>query len=90
MSKLLEGEALDHPLSARELCDLCQVEESWLEEFIMHGPLRQQGPSQYAATSIVRVRKAKRLERDFELNAAGAALVLELLDEIERLRQMAR
>ncbi len=86
MSKAHEGEALKHPLSTRELCELCQVEESWLEEFIMHGPLREERPALYASASIVRVRKAKRLERDFELNAAGAALVLELLDEIERLR----
>ena len=81
-----EAEILEHALSARELCEVCQVEETWLREFISHGSLHEHSTELYSATSIVRVRKAKRLERDLNLNVSGIALVLDLLDEIEKLK----
>ncbi|MBT8135368.1 MAG: chaperone modulator CbpM, partial [Gammaproteobacteria bacterium] len=40
----------------------------------------------FSGVSIRRVQKAKRLQRDLGVNPAGAALVIELIDEIERLR----
>jgi chaperone modulatory protein CbpM len=41
----------------------------------------------FAATSLRRARIAWRLRRDLQVNAAGAALALELLDEIDSLRR---
>lgn len=42
---------------------------------------------EFSSSSIVRVKIATRLQRDLEVNLAGAALVLELLDEIKTLRR---
>jgi len=42
---------------------------------------------QFPYTSLLRVQTALRLQRDLELNLAGAVLALELLDEIKQLRQ---
>jgi len=36
---------------------------------------------------VARARLALRLERDLELNLAGVALALELMEELERLRR---
>ena len=50
-------------------------------------------PAQWRFTqmSLVTLRRAGRLERDLRLNAAGVALALELMDEIEHLkRRLAR
>jgi chaperone modulatory protein CbpM len=40
----------------------------------------------FSGIEVWRARRAQRLQQDLELNLAGAALALELLDEVERLR----
>ncbi len=41
----------------------------------------------FSANSISRVQTAIRLQRDLDINMAGAALVIELMDELKQLRQ---
>ncbi len=73
-----------------ELCRACNVEATWVIEMVEHGVLEPTGPShaewQFTSLSVVRVARARRLERDLSLNPPGVALALELLDEIEALR----
>jgi chaperone modulatory protein CbpM len=69
-----------------ELCRACGVEIGWVEEMVAHGVVAPAEGTRYTALSITRIRKARRLERDFSLNAPGVALALDLLDEIDRLR----
>jgi chaperone modulatory protein CbpM len=79
----VSGEVLDDEiaLSINELCEACGIDARWLDELMAHGAI-----THISAASITRIRKARRLERDLELNPPAVALVLELLDEIERLR----
>ena len=76
--------------SVEELCLACNVDAEWIAELVEHGAIEPFGQTrsewQFASLSVVRVAKAKRLERDLELNSAGVALVLDLLDEIDNLR----
>ena len=74
-------------ISFDELCRASGVDVTWVEEMIAHGVVSPtaDGP-RYTALSITRIRKARRLEQDFSLNAPGVALAIDLLDEIERLR----
>jgi chaperone modulatory protein CbpM len=44
----------------------------------------------FAASSLRRARVAARLARDFEIDAPAIALVLDLLDEIDRLKARVR
>jgi chaperone modulatory protein CbpM len=71
-------------LTLVELCRACNVDEQWVLELQSHGVL----PSEltHTSSSIVRVRRASRLAQDFSLDASALALVMDLLDEIERLR----
>jgi chaperone modulatory protein CbpM len=41
----------------------------------------------FSGTALRRTRLALRLERDLELNLAGVALALDLMEEVERLRR---
>jgi len=72
-----------------ELCRACNVQADWVSELVEHGvlePIDQKGSVwKFASFSIVRVAKAKRLERDLGLNPPGVALVFELLAEIDEL-----
>jgi chaperone modulatory protein CbpM len=44
----------------------------------------------FTGAALRRARRALRLERDLELNLAGVALALDLMDEIEQLRREIR
>jgi chaperone modulatory protein CbpM len=69
-----------------ELCRACGVDSAWINEMMAHGVVEPQPGMRFSAVSIIRLRKARRLEQAFSLNTSGVALALDLLDEIERLR----
>lgn len=44
----------------------------------------------FSGDELARVRRIRRLQRDFEANLASVAVMLDLLDEVERLRTQLR
>ena len=80
----------DRTVTLDELCICCSVEANWVVELVEHGAIEANGQSrsdwQFTHVTVVRVAKAKRLERDLALNMPGVALALELLDEIDDLK----
>lgn len=77
-----------------ELSLSCRVEPDWIAALVEEGALEAMGSARsdwaFAQTTIVRVAKARRLERDFGLSTPGIALALDLLDEIETLKARLR
>ncbi|PIQ13572.1 MAG: MerR family transcriptional regulator [Hydrogenophilales bacterium CG_4_10_14_3_um_filter_58_23] len=81
-------------LTLTDLCCACAVHTEQIIELVDVGVLEPLGgePAQwrFGGASLHRARMALRLQRDLEINLAGAALALELLDEIESLRMRLR
>jgi chaperone modulatory protein CbpM len=81
-------------LTLADLCRACAVHAERIIELVDAGVLEPQGrePARWIFTgaSLHRARKALRLQRDLDIDLAGAALALELLDEIESLRARLR
>ena len=81
----------DLQLSLAELCRACGTEHEVVVQLVEHGVLQPQGAMPAAWTfsgpSLERARVALRLLHDLELNLPGAALAVELLDEIARLQR---
>lgn len=77
--------------SLEELCRICEGDAQWLTDLVQHGALDPLGNTpqdwRFQGTALRRVRTAWRLTRDLQINAAGAALALDLLDEIQLLKQ---
>lgn len=77
-------------LTLNELCEYCGVEESIVIEMVREGiaePIDEASTQwQFSGRSVARIRIAHRLRRDLHVNLAGAALALDLLEEIEFLR----
>jgi chaperone modulatory protein CbpM len=73
-----------------ELCLACNVDANWIADLVEHGVIELFGEVgadwRFSSLTIVRIAKAKRLERDLNLNPPGLAVVLDLLDEIDGLR----
>jgi chaperone modulatory protein CbpM len=78
-------------LSIKDLSRICKVEERHIVEFVEEGVLTvvEVGTAEwrFSGAALRRARRALRLERDLELNLAGVALALELMDELENLRR---
>ncbi|WP_298864119.1 chaperone modulator CbpM [uncultured Sulfitobacter sp.] len=82
-------------LSLDDLCRFCQADETWVIELVEHGVLEPIGSTRgnwrFVGASIVRAKKAHRLNRDLGVNTAGVALVLDLLEERDAiLRRLAQ
>lgn len=89
---LLTGDILDehHEVSLHELCRACSQDTEWIVELVNEGILKPTGRVQatwrFSAVTIQVVQRTVRLQRDLDINLAGVALVLDLMEEIERLR----
>jgi chaperone modulatory protein CbpM len=74
-----------------ELCRSCAVEAALVEAMIEEGilePIGKHGGERcFSYISVKRTRTVVRLQRDLGVNLAGAALVIELLDRLERLQR---
>lgn len=90
--KILTGLLLDEQvqLTLRDLCNACSQHADWIIDLVEEGILepvgREQAQWRFPASSLQRARIALHLQRDLEINLAGVALALDLLDEIEGLR----
>ena len=89
--RALTGYLLDETvtLSLTELSGACRVREEQIIELVQEGvlePDHAQHEWQFPANQLRRASRAVRLQRDLEINAAGVALVLDLLEELEELR----
>jgi chaperone modulatory protein CbpM len=93
---LLSGEVLEEgvELSLAEMCRACRLPAEQLFELVEEGVVEPLGrdPAQwrFRGVSVRRVRCAVRLEHDLGVNVAGAALVLDLLEELEAMRARLR
>lgn len=89
---ILSGNIIENEtrLTLRQLCDSCAVRAEYIIELVDEGLIEPSGVEKshwcFSGVTIKRVQKAKRLQRDLGLNLAGAALAVDLIDEIEYLR----
>ena len=72
-----------------EVCEFCSIRESAVIEMVEEGitePLDATAATlEFSGVAVTRLMMACRLQRDLHVNLAGAALALELLDEIRAL-----
>jgi len=94
--EILDGVLMDDQctLSLAELSRACAMHGEWIEELVAEGILEPSGTDirhwRFTPGQLERARVVRNLQRDLGVNLAGAALALELLDEIERLRSRLR
>lgn len=83
----IEAELLDERacVSASELCRLCSADLASLVEMVEWGLLEAEGERpqewRFSARALRRAQTALRLQADLGVNLAGAAVIVELLDE---------
>ncbi len=77
-----------------QLCSGCGASDTLVIELVAHGLLEPQGQDpaswRFGGPSLALTRRAQRLVQDLGVNAAGAAVAIELLLRIEQLERRAR
>lgn len=93
---LIDGQLLeDAALTLEELARACAVEPDWVVRHVSSGALaggEQQPPEawRFVSVDLRRARSLLRIERDFEADEQLAALVVDLCEEVQRLRSRLR
>jgi chaperone modulatory protein CbpM len=81
-------------LTLNELSCACSVHAERILDLVEEGILdpvdRNLGRWRFSGASLNRARTALRLQQDLGINLAGAALVLDMMDELECLRAQLR
>ena len=81
-------EAIEFTLT--DLCQACSVRSETIIELVEEGVVEPIGsasePWRVSGRNLRHARIAIRLQQDLNVNPAGAAVIVELLDEIQRLR----
>ena len=85
-------ELTDIIMSFDELVSACGQESHWVMALIEENIIEYDVPEreQFTGYQLTTVRRASRLSRDFEASVPAIGLILELLDEVEQLRQLKR
>jgi len=84
----------DKALSLEELARACAVEPDWVVQRVQTGVLLHHGPPpgqltgwRFTSLDLVRARRLREIESVFDANADLAALVVDLSEEVARLRR---
>jgi chaperone modulatory protein CbpM len=92
ISAMLLDESVE--LSLEELCAACRLSEDLVMDIVAEGIVEPLGADRaqwrFSGVAVTRIQRVVRLQQDFDVNLPGAALALELLEEIERLRRARR
>jgi chaperone modulatory protein CbpM len=89
---ILRGSVIgdDAVLSMEDLARACPAEVSWIAELVEVEVLTPQGAERsswrFRAADLSCARRVARLQRDFDASLDAAAVMLDLLDQIEQLR----
>ena len=77
-------------LTIEDICNACGISHEEIATYVAEGVVDPHGSQsvhwRFSRLSVIRVQRARRLEHDLGLNAAGAALAMQLMAEIETLR----
>jgi chaperone modulatory protein CbpM len=82
-------------LTLEELAVSCAVSREWVIEHVQAGVLFAESDAdpqdwQFTSRDILRTRKMRQLERNFDANPELAGLVADLFEELERMRTRLR
>ena len=90
---IIRGEILDEAFECdlESLCRICHLQRELIVEMVELGMVDPRGRRdqewRFTGIAVRRAQIASRLHRELGVNLAGAALALDLLEELESLRQ---
>lgn len=88
-SQALSGEVVEQ-FTLVEVCRTCAVHADWIIELVEEGILEPEGADatswRFSHRTVAKARTARRLQHDLDVNLAGIAVALALIDERDELK----
>lgn len=77
-------------LTLEEVCESCQISTDYIHDLIEYDIIHLENEAleeqYFNLKQLQRIQTAIRLQQDLEVNLAGIAIILDLLDEMEDMR----
>ena len=90
-NQIVTGVLIDEvALEVEELARACRVEPDWVVRHVQAGVLGEPASLRFRSGDLARARRLLELERHFDADEELAALVIDLADEVRRLRARLR
>lgn len=91
--EIVSGVLLDESaLTLDEFARACEVEPQWVlarvEAELIGTVMENSAALRFTSADLIRARRLAAVERTFETNEDAAALVVDLIEEVQRLREM--
>lgn len=92
-NRVIEGVLLNEymEVTLSEICTACNCHAEWILELVSEGVLDPIDKNavhwRFPGHSVHKARAAMRLKQDLGINLPGVALALDLIDELEELRE---
>ena len=87
---VLEGASL----TIRQVCAVCAIEEEWIVRHVQEGLFPVSGTTvtewRFSSADLRRAQRMRALERDFDAAPELAALMADMLEEMDQLRARLR
>jgi chaperone modulatory protein CbpM len=84
----------DACLTVEQVCTVCAIEEQWIIRHVEEGLFSVSGTGvrewRFSSTDLRRAQRMRALERDFDAAPELAALMADLLEEMDELRARLR
>jgi chaperone modulatory protein CbpM len=83
------SQAEPEELDVVRLARVCEIHPDMVHRFVALGiiePIAQDHPSVFDSSAVLRIRRTLRMRNDLGVNYVSAGIILDLLDEIDRLR----
>ncbi|VCU71201.1 Chaperone modulatory protein CbpM [Pigmentiphaga humi] len=83
----------EQPLSAGDLARACGAEEAWVVQLVRVGIIEARGPApawRFDSQALRQAREARQLQQCFDVELEAAALMLDMSQEIRRLKARLR
>lgn len=83
----------EHALGLESLAAAADTDADFIRLLVDEGlvqPVAQEPVWRFGGEELARVRRIRRLQRDFEASLQSVAVMLDLMDQIERLRAVLR
>jgi chaperone modulatory protein CbpM len=95
MSDEISGAVLEGAsLTIYQVCAVCAIEEEWIVRHVQEGLFSVSGTTvtewRFSGADLRRAQRMRALERDFEAAPELAALMADMLEEIDELRARLR
>jgi chaperone modulatory protein CbpM len=79
------------PLSFEELCEICHISSDFINQLIDYEIIHPQGESPnewvFDLDQLQRIKTTLRLQHDLDVNLAGVVVVLDLLEQLDEIRE---